>query len=128
MPPLRQRLEDIASLAESMLADLRSRYLRPSLALDPRALEWMSRYRWPGNLRQLRNVLERQLVLTQGTVLDPEPPEDLEGERPRPLKELEREEVIKALAFTRGHQGRAAELLGVSRKALWEKRRRFGLR
>ena len=128
LPPLRRRLEDLESLVESMLSDLRARYLRPSLSLEPRALEWMSRYRWPGNLRQLRNVLERQLVLSDATLLAPEPPRDLEGERPRSLKEIEREEVVKALAFTRGRQGRAAELLGISRKALWEKRRRFGLR
>ncbi|MEE2777024.1 MAG: sigma 54-interacting transcriptional regulator [Acidobacteriota bacterium] len=128
LPPLRRRLEDVEILAEAMLSDLRSRYMRPALTLEGRALEWMERYRWPGNLRQLRNLLERQLVLTSGTVLDPEPPQDLEGEKPRPLKELERKEIVKALAFTRGHQGKAAELLGISRKALWEKRRRFGLR
>ena len=47
--------------------------------------------------------------------------------RPRALVEVEEEEIRRALAYTRGHQGRAAELLGISRKALWEKRKRFGI-
>ncbi|MDX1383402.1 MAG: sigma 54-interacting transcriptional regulator [Thermoanaerobaculia bacterium] len=127
LPPLRRRIEDLEPLVEAMLEDLRARYQRPGLTLAPSALAWMRRYRWPGNLRHLRNVLERQLVMTDADSLDPGSPRDLEGERPRPLKEVERDEILRALAFTRGHQGKAAALLGVSRKALWEKRRRFGI-
>ena len=83
---------------------------------------------WPGNLRQLRNVLERELILEGGEVLDPTPDGGgLEESRPRPLVEVEKEQLRLALAYTRGHQGRAAELLGISRKALWEKRRRYGI-
>jgi DNA-binding NtrC family response regulator len=46
---------------------------------------------------------------------------------PRPLLEVEKEQIRNALAYTRGHQGQAADLLGISRKALWEKRRRYGI-
>ena len=74
--------------------------------------------------------LERDLVLKGvlegGAQLDPEPPQEEEA-RPRPLQEMEKEEIRRALAFTRGHQGHAAELLGISRKALWEKRKRYGI-
>jgi two-component system response regulator AtoC len=87
----------------------------------------MRSYSWPGNLRQLRNVLERQMVLSTTPRLNPEPPVDTAGERPRRLRDAELEELRKALAYTRGHQGRAAALLGISRKSLWEKRRRFGI-
>jgi transcriptional regulator of acetoin/glycerol metabolism len=87
----------------------------------------MADYSWPGNLRQLRNVLERALILSADDELDPAPPSDAEEPRPRPLVEVERAEILRALAYTRGHQGRAAELLGISRKGLWEKRRRHGL-
>ena len=87
----------------------------------------MARYPWPGNLRQLRNVLERAFVVAEGDVLAPEPPRDAQADRPRSLREVEHDEILKALAYTRGHQGHAAEILGISRKALWEKRRRLGI-
>jgi DNA-binding NtrC family response regulator len=127
LPPLRRRLEDVEVLVADVLDDLRRRYDRPDLSIDPEALEWMRRYSWPGNLRQLKNLLERQLVLSDTPLLNPEPPPDSSGERPRRLRDAELDELRKALAYTRGHQGRAAALLGISRKSLWEKRRRFGI-
>jgi transcriptional regulator with PAS, ATPase and Fis domain len=127
LPPLRRRLEDLDALVASILEDLRQRYQRSELDLHPEALEWMRVYSWPGNLRQLRNLLERQLVLASTPRLNPEAPVDTAGERPRRLRDAELEELRKALAYTRGHQGRAAALLGISRKSLWEKRRRFGI-
>lgn len=127
LPPLRRRLEEVEVLAAEILDDLRTRYNRPGLSIDPEAIDWMRRYSWPGNLRQLKNVLERQLVLSDTPRLNPEPPVDGSGERPRRLRDAELDELRKALAYTRGHQGRAAALLGISRKSLWEKRRRFGI-
>src|SRR6185369_11827369 len=115
------------TLAASLLADLAARLARPAPQLAPSAQAWMSDHAWPGNLRELRNVLERALVLSDGGQLDPQPPAAFAGARPRPLVEVEREEIVKALAHTRGHQGKAAALLGISRKALWEKRKRFGI-
>ena len=130
VPPLRERPEDLPGLLERLLADLAERFERPGAALTDRAREWMLRHPWPGNLRQLRNVLERELILageTGGAArLDPAPPAGA-GAPPRPLVAVEAEEIRRALAYTRGHQGRAAELLGISRKALWEKRKRYGL-
>ncbi len=87
----------------------------------------MARYPWPGNLRQVRNLLERALILAGAGELDPEPPDGAGEPRPRTLLEVERQEILRALAYTRGHQGRAAELLGISRKALWQKRKRLGI-
>ena len=127
MPPLRRRLEDLDALVTEILDDMSRRFERPGLAIDPEAMEWMRRYSWPGNLRQLKNVLERQMVLQSTPQLNPEPPGDSSGERPRRLRDAELDELRKALAYTRGHQGRAAALLGISRKSLWEKRRRFGI-
>ena len=127
LPPLRRRRSDLEAIADHLLADLAQRFARPRPRLSDRAREWMGRYPWPGNLRQLRNVLERALVLAAADELDPPPPPDAEEPRPRSLAEVERAEILRALAYTRGHQGRAAELLGISRKALWEKRRRHGL-
>lgn len=128
LPPLRERQADLPAVLAHLLADLGERFGRPGLGLAPSALGWIREYSWPGNLRQLRNALERSLVLgrTGSTQLDPAPPQEAEA-RPRTLLEMEKEEIRRALAFTRGHQGHAAELLGISRKALWEKRRRYGI-
>ena len=127
VPPLRERRDEIGALAAALVADLAGRLDREAPPLSPAAVEWMAEHPWPGNLRELRNVLERALVLGGEGPLDPPRPTGLAGERPRPLREVEREEILRALAYTRGHQGRAASLLGISRKALWEKRRRLGI-
>ena len=127
LAPLRQRREDLETICDSLLAELAGRFSRPVPRLADRARTWMVQYAWPGNLRQLRNVLERALIVTRGDEIDPEPPRDAGQPRPRPLVDLEREHILETLAYTRGHQGRAAELLGISRKALWEKRKRLGI-
>jgi len=133
IPPLRERRPDLPALLDAMLADLGERFGRPGLALAPGARAWMLEHAWPGNLRQLRNALERGLILGGAGAIDP--PRQLDwpagpdasGQAPAPLVEVEKEHIRAALAYTRGHQERAAALLGISRKALWEKRRRYGI-
>lgn len=127
LPPLRERRRDLPAILDHLLEDLAERFDRPGLTLASGARAWMLEHPWPGNLRQLRNVLERGLILSGDGEVDPPPPEGSTEGRPRPLLEVEKELIRNALAYTRGHQGRAAELLGISRKALWEKRRRFGI-
>jgi DNA-binding NtrC family response regulator len=129
LPPLRERRRDLPAILDHLLADLAERFDRPGLTLAPEARAWMLAHPWPGNLRQLRNVLERGLILSDAGAgaIDPPAPEGSTEGRPRPLLEVEKELIRNALAYTRGHQGRAAELLGISRKALWEKRRRYGI-
>jgi two-component system C4-dicarboxylate transport response regulator DctD len=127
LPPLRERRGELPVLINALLSDLGERFGRPALALSDRARVWMTEYAWPGNLRELRNVLERALVLEPGGTLDPAPPRDSAGAAPQLLAEVEAEAIRRALAHTRGRQGRAAELLGISRKTLWEKRRRYGI-
>jgi len=127
LPPLRERRRDLPAILDHLLADLAERFDRPGLDLAPRARAWMLEHPWPGNLRQIRNVLERGLILAGDGPVDPPVPEGSTEGRPRPLLEVEKELIRNALAYTRGHQGRAAGLLGISRKALWEKRRRYGI-
>src|SRR4051794_26063353 len=127
LPPLRERRRDLPRILAHLLADLGERFGVSDPALAPRARAWMLDYAWPGNLRQLRNSLERGLILAEGEPVDPPIPEGTHETRPRPLVEVEKEQIRNALAYTRGHQGKAAELLGISRKALWEKRRRYGI-
>ena len=124
LPPLRERQDDVEPLMDFFLADLEQRFGKDRLEVTPTARDWMNDYSWPGNLRELRNVLERSLI-TQGTgPLNPPCP-DRHGGRPEPLREMEKRQILRALAYTRGHQGKAARLLGISRKTLWEKRRRY---
>ncbi|HET9229461.1 MAG TPA: sigma 54-interacting transcriptional regulator [Thermoanaerobaculia bacterium] len=127
LPPLRERRRDLPAILDHLLADLAVRFGRPHLQLAPSARAWMLDHSWPGNLRQLRNVLERGLILAGDGSIDPPPPEGTAELRPRPLLDMEKEMIRNALAYTRGHQGKAAELLGISRKALWEKRKRYGI-
>ncbi len=131
VPPLRERRADLPAILDHLLADLGERFGVRAPTLAPRARAWMLEHPWPGNLRQLRNTLERGLVMTpegeEGGPVDPPQPEGLLESRPRPLVEVEKEQIKNALAYTRGHQGKAAELFGISRKALWEKRRRYGI-
>jgi len=126
LPPLRQRRGDLGPLCRNLLDDLAQRFRRPPPRLAPTASAWMTEYPWPGNLRELRNVLERAMVIDHGEQLDPPPPRG-RGARPLSLRELECEHLRTVLAYTRGHQGRAAEILGISRKSLWEKRKRHGI-
>jgi DNA-binding NtrC family response regulator len=129
VPPLRNRPHDLPELVERLGRDLCARFGRSWPGIAPAAAEWMRRHAWPGNLRELRNVLERAVILHRGEApLDPPAPAGAtKWPAPRRLDEVERAEIVIALAHTAGHQGRAAELLGISRKALWEKRRRFGV-
>lgn len=126
LPPLRDRRSDLTTLCHAMLEDLGRRFSRPAPRLSSQALDWMGQHDWPGNLRELRNVLERAMVTDHGSELDPPAP-GRRHQRLASLAEIEREHLRAVLAHTRGHQSRAAEVLGISRKALWEKRKRYGI-
>lgn len=126
LEPLRRRQEDLDHLQRFFLGDLKERFGLERVELSSKARAWMREYSWPGNLRELRNTLERAAILEEGGRLDPPPAVDPSG-RPASLAELERSQILRALAYCRGHQGRAADILGISRKTLWQKRRRYGI-
>lgn len=132
LPPLRDRAVDVLPLAEHFLAQF-SRGPAPRLSDDAaRALE---RYRWPGNVRELRNVMERAALLaTEGIVDAGDLPLGADvgaGARPTPMQvlslgELERRHIADVLERTNWHQGKAAEMLGISPKTLYRKIREYG--
>ncbi len=130
LPPLRDRHRDFDALFELVGPDVARRLGRKWPGLSPASERWMRAYSWPGNLRELRNRLEQALILQSepGPLVVEAPREADRWPAPRTLRDVERDEIRRALAHTAGHQGRAAELLGISRKALWEKRKRLGLR
>jgi DNA-binding NtrC family response regulator len=132
VPPLRQRTEDIPLLARTFLARAAGSGRRD---LSNEALELLSAYTWPGNVRELRNVIEYLCCVSRGEITANDlPPEVRNGDRglaedrhPRLINAGERSRIEEALAVTRFHRGRAAELLGIDRTTLWRKMRRYGI-
>jgi DNA-binding NtrC family response regulator len=138
LPPLRERPEDIAPLARRFLHDAAKRLQSPARAFDPSALEMLEDYAWPGNIRELRNIVDRAALLAAGPSITPaELPLDgfLSGpdliasaiSRRWSLEELEKRYIREVLRQTGNNYSRAAEILGINRKTLFEKRKRFGL-
>ncbi|MBI4543797.1 MAG: sigma-54-dependent Fis family transcriptional regulator [Gemmatimonadetes bacterium] len=139
LPPLRERgPQDIAELARRLLLDLRRRLGRGPGRFSAEALDLLTRYSWPGNIRELRNVLERVLLLGAGAeeVLPAHLPTELTSVAGPPgpdsdpglsLDELERRHIARVLAHHAGNRSRAARTLGISRAALYQKLRRYGL-
>ena len=130
VPPLRERRGDIRPLIEHFLRQLAELHRRPALLPSSTALSLLEAYDFPGNVRELRNLLERALVQAQGNEITPaDLPQRVRESTPKrlTLEELERAYIAEVLDATRGKKGRAAEILGISRKTLLEKRRRYGL-
>jgi len=135
IPPLRERPEDIPVLAERILALVASRMGRSPVVLAPQALEALTAYGWPGNLRELSNVLERAMILQRGDRLEAA---DL-GIVNRPaaeaggpgdlatLKEMERAHIERVLRRTGGNVTEAAQILGLARRTLYDRLKILGI-
>ncbi len=139
LPPLRDRThEDIATLVYTVLAELRPRINSGPSRIDDAALAALVRHRWPGNIRELRNLIERILILATDADeirMGHLPPEIRGGEAhmesgdsPLTLEEIERGHVARVLEIHEGNRSRSARALGISRAALYDKMDRFGLR
>lgn len=158
VPPLRERRDDIALLADHFLARLARADGTEAKRLSSRALAVMQLHGWPGNVRELGNTIEHAFVMSQGDVVDvgdlpvavrrarPARHEPVghegsngSGDEPRagaadetdviePLEVMQERLVCAALKATNGHQGRAAELLQIERRRLYRLVKRYGLR
>jgi DNA-binding NtrC family response regulator len=142
VPPLRERTEDIVPLAEHFL-----KQTNPRLSFTGEALQILEGHRWPGNVRELRNVVTKAAVLSREIEIGPN---DLLLAPPRPpasattipvlnatsaggssgtlvnLDGMEKSTILRVLAQTNGHQQKAAELLGISRRTLSRKLKLYG--
>ncbi|MBF5043054.1 sigma-54-dependent Fis family transcriptional regulator [Aggregicoccus sp. 17bor-14] len=140
LPALRERPADIVPLARVLLARISRELKRPGLQLSPGAERQLALGRWPGNVRELANVLERAAILSEtaligeehlgvpGSTVAPPPPSSVEpAGAVRSLAELEREAIARALAAVGGNRRRAAELLGIGERTLYDKLKRYGL-
>jgi two-component system response regulator FlrC len=150
LPPLRDRGDDLRMLAEHCVTKAAREHGGPVFAISQETLVLLRAHPWPGNVRQLRNVLERALQLADGPVLLPAhlplevrfpvlaPVDARSADRPSagaegaietllPLADLERRHIRRALSMTGGHLARAAESLGIHRNTLRRKLQEYGI-
>jgi two-component system response regulator HydG len=139
LPPLRDRREDIPSLTAAFVRLCAERFGKTLSGLTPVAERMLADAHWEGNVRQLRNVLERACMLASGEFITdgdlaglmepavPSPAPAPRVELPAPLMEIEREHIVKTLDQVRGNKAVAARLLGISRRAFYRQLERHGL-
>jgi transcriptional regulator with GAF, ATPase, and Fis domain len=137
LPPLRERLEDLPVLADFFLKRYGEKNRRGVVTLAPEALQAFQRYSWPGNIRELENVIERGVIVCRGNVLTREDlPAALQpqgdwlaagGEGEPGLPELERQLISRTLERVAGQRRQAAEILDISLDELNLKMRSYGL-
>lgn len=130
LPPLRKRKEDISLLVDAFSRKLNDQ-MGTDVAFSPEAVEALMNYSFPGNVRELLNIVERSLALTDsGIVYPPDlPAHVVKHPQKKTLlirlqeitAEAEREHIRQILVITKGNRSKASEILGISRKTLWEK-------
>ncbi|MDD3310795.1 sigma-54 dependent transcriptional regulator [Pseudodesulfovibrio sp.] len=135
IPPLRERPEDIPALAARFTAGLCRDQGRPAAAVAPGAMARLLAHPWPGNVRELKHALEAALVFCAGDVieaadlqLDPPPAEfPAPADAPRSLEDSERLAIVRALGQAGGVKKKAADALGISRRAIHYKIKKYGI-
>ncbi len=137
LPPLRDRREDVPLLVQTFLNEFNRTNLKSVRAVDQEAMHILEHYAWPGNIRELRNVIERATILADGDFIEPRhlPPTLLSREEETlptltlapgtTVDEAERRLILLTLEHTRNNKTRAAEILGISLKTLHNKLNRM---
>ena len=131
VPPLRERREDIPDLVESLIKFYGEKHGRLNITLTESALQLLQNQTFAGNIRELSNIIERTLITSSGDKLDVSnfPPylQNILGNNKkwRSLAKIEEKHIRETLTFTKNNKTEAAELLGISRKNLYEKLRKY---
>ena len=136
LPPLRERREDIAVVADRVVGEWCEAAGAPRPGLSRLAVAELTSYAWPGNSRELEQTIEAVLALSRGTEVTPERIRAVLGRRPRryaapdvfPLRQLERDYIAGVLSSCNWNQSLAARRLGIGRNTLMRKIKTFGLR
>jgi transcriptional regulator with PAS, ATPase and Fis domain len=139
MPALRERAGDVVLLVDEFIRRYNKTFQKNILGISPECISLLESYDWPGNVRELKNVIQRAVLVCEGEVLLTEhmPPRFKPDKTVRPrvtfevgtaLEEVEREMITRALAMTRNNRKRAAELLGISRRALYNKLKKHSIK
>lgn len=130
VPPLRSRRPDLPALVRSFLKSYARKHGRPVIGIAPSALNVLKEYQFPGNVRELANVIERAVIVSTGKRLEEgDLPDSMRAsvklqeqrEHPGTLAEIEAAYVSEILAATKGNKAEAARILGISRKNLYER-------
>jgi DNA-binding NtrC family response regulator len=135
LPPLRERQDDIARLADHFVAQVNERF-GATRTISPAAAAALQQYDWPGNVRELRHAIEAAMIVCEGDEILPEhlppvvhrarPQGRVAGDAPIPtLDAMERDAIATALRLTHGHRSQAARLLGISERNLYRKIREY---
>ncbi|HEU19260.1 MAG TPA: sigma-54-dependent Fis family transcriptional regulator [Deltaproteobacteria bacterium] len=136
VPPLRERQEDIALLALHFLTVFAEKNNKAIKGFTPRAMDRLLKYEWPGNIRELMNVIERSVVLSRSEYLDEDALSLTERHEATsndvtagtlPLEEVEKATIIKTLKATGGNKSETARRLGITRRTLHQKLRKYGM-
>ena len=146
LPPLRERGEEFGSIARSVIRSICRRQGRAAVRLSEEALSHLKSHSWPGNIRELENVLERAVAFTDGDQLHPAdlvlkqshsaltPAADEQVRIPRPyslagmtLQEIEAQAILETLEASDGNKARSARMLGISEKSIYNKMKRLGI-
>jgi DNA-binding NtrC family response regulator len=141
LPPLRERIEDIAPLAEFFLKRACTKGGTPPKSFSEGSMRKLKSYYWKGNVRELENTVERAWVLSQKNVIEEEELSFLQAsegastnvvaltleEKSLSLRDIEKEALVLALQKSGGRKEEAAKILGISRKTLYRKEREYGL-
>ena len=127
--PLRERGKDVIALARFFLERHAAR-LNRRLKFTPKALEVLTKYNWPGNIRELQNIIERMLATLKGATIDTRMvrahlADQHEGDLRTQLQNVELDEIRRALVLSRGKHTEAARILGISRSTLWRRLKRL---
>jgi len=139
MPPLRERAGDVVLLVDEFIRRYNKTFQKNILGISPECISLLESYDWPGNVRELKNVIQRAVLVCEGEVLLTEhTPTRFKPDKPvrttvtfevgTALEEMEREMIIRALATAGNNRKRAAELLGISRRALYNKLQKHNIK
>src|SRR5688572_10843738 len=138
LPPLRERVEDVALLTSEFLRHFGQHYKKPVETVPTETQRRLDGYHWPGNVRELRNVMEQAVLLARGRTLDPELlPQMIHRAGPAEevvriplgstMKEAEKEIILRTLEAQNGNKKITAEILGISRRSLYNKLAEYGI-
>jgi len=133
LPPLRERPTDILPLADHVLKQASKRFGKRIVGIAGEVPALLQGYGWPGNIRELQNVIERAVILcgeeriTSAHLHLPLPSPSLSPGVPKTLRELEREAILGALAAQRGNRRKAADQLGIGLRTLYTRLREYGI-
>lgn len=129
VPPLRERQTDILRLSEDFLREIQKKYEKPQVVMSAAFKQLLLDCAWPGNVRQLRNVIEHALIMCTGNELEPKdlPEEVLATRWMKQPGDLTPEVINATLSRTNNNRSKAAEMLGVGRTTLWRSMKRYGI-